>query len=63
MCMAGSAASGEASRGRVDDGDDGWREREGTGEMNPIESRPKREIGDTYGFGGTRRSSRVRRRR
>ena len=30
--QVGSATFEEASRGRVDDGGDGWREREGTGE-------------------------------
>ena len=54
-------ASEKASRGWVDDGGNDWREREGVGEMNSIESRPKHKISDTYGFGGTWRSSETRR--
>ena len=59
----GSAASREGSKGAVDDGG-GWRERSGTRVRgNLIKSRPKHEIGVTYGRGETRQSSRARRRR
>ena len=53
----------KASKWRVDDGGDGWRERETRVGRNPRKTRPKCKIDDTYDCGGQRRSLRARRRR
>jgi len=47
-------APGEAPK-RVDDGGDGWRERERVGEGKSDEFETKMQNGGTYGRGGTRR--------